>query len=285
MNIFKTNKILNRLDNMIEDALSGNFNESSFDESKLSMIESKFKKYILMRNATHEKILKDKLRVNELISDISHQTKTPIANILLYSQLLSEQSLSPEDSLCIDELTAQAEKLNFLITSLIKSSRLENGIITVNPTLQPIENMILDVIKQVRPTAESKNIDINHSSSDIIALFDYKWTSEALYNIIDNAVKYTPPNGNISVSAISYQLFCRIDITDTGIGISQEDFTKIFSRFYRAENVSDIKGVGIGLYISREIISKENGYIKVSSTLKKGSTFSIFLPLKNSNLS
>lgn len=285
MNIFKTNKILDRINQMIDDALNNNFNETSFDESKLSMIESKFKKYILMRNATYDKTIKDKLKVNELISDISHQTKTPISNILLYSQLLSEKNLSPEDSICIQELTAQAEKLNFLITSLIKSSRLENGIIAVNPTLQPIENMILDVIKQVSPAAESKNIEINHSSSDIIALFDYKWTSEAIYNIIDNAVKYTPPNGNISVTTVAYQLFCRIDITDTGIGIAKEDFSKIFSRFYRTENVSDVKGVGIGLYISREIISKENGYIKVFSELNKGTTFSIFLPLKNSNLS
>lgn len=285
MNIFKTNKILDQINQMLDDALNNNFNETSFDESKLSMIESKFKKYILMRNLSYEKMLNDKLKVNELISDISHQTKTPIANILLYSQLLSERNLSPEDSLCIEELTSQAEKLNFLITSLIKSSRLENGIISVNPTLQPIENMLLDVIKQVSPAAESKNIDITHSSSDIIALFDYKWTSEAIYNIIDNAVKYTPPNGNISVNSVAYQLFCRIDITDTGIGIAKEDFSKIFSRFYRTENVSDIKGVGIGLYISREIISKENGYIKVFSELNKGTTFSIFLPLKNSNLS
>lgn len=285
MNIFKTNKILDQINQMLDDALNNNFNETSFDESKLSMIESKFKKYILMRNLSYEKMLNDKLKVNELISDISHQTKTPIANILLYSQLLSERNLSPEDSLCIEELTSQAEKLNFLITSLIKSSRLENGIISVNPTLQPIENMLLDVIKQVSPAAESKNIDITHSSSDIIALFDYKWTSEAIYNIIDNAVKYTPPNGNISVNSVAYQLFCRIDITDTGIGIAKEDFSKIFSRFYRTENVSDIKGVGIGLYISREIISKENGYIKVFSELNKGTTFSIFLPLKISNLS
>lgn len=285
MNIFKTNKILDRLDNMIEDALNGNFNETSFDESKLSMIESKFKKYILMRNVNHEKMLRDKLKVNELISDISHQTKTPIANIILYSQLLSEKNLSDENTLCINELTAQAEKLNFLITSLIKSSRLENGIIAVSPKSQPIDNMIFDVITQIKPAAESKNIDITYTSGDIIAVFDFKWTSEALYNIIDNAVKYTPLNGTISISVISYQLFCRIDITDSGIGIAKEDIPKIFSRFYRAENVSDIQGVGIGLYISREIISKENGYIKVYSNLEKGSTFSIFLPLKNSNLS
>lgn len=285
MNIFKTNKILDRLDNMIEDALNGNFNETSFNESKLSMIESKFKKYILMRNVNHEKMLRDKLRVNELISDISHQTKTPIANIILYSQLLSEKNLSDENTLCINELTAQAEKLNFLITSLIKSSRLENGIIAVSPKSQPIDNMIFDVITQIKPAAESKNIDITYTSGDIIAVFDFKWTSEALYNIIDNAVKYTPLNGTISINVISYQLFCRIDITDSGIGISKEDIPKIFSRFYRAENVSDIQGVGIGLYISREIISKENGYIKVYSNLEKGSTFSIFLPLKNSNLS
>ena len=119
---------------------------------------------------------------------------------------------------------------------------------------------------------------------DISACFDLKWTIEAISNIVDNAVKYTSEQGKIVVSVKEYEMFVRIDIEDNGIGISEEETAKIFLRFYRSQRVSDEKGVGIGLYLTREIISRQGGYIKVSSELEKGSCFSVFLP-KQGNLS
>ena len=110
------------------------------------------------------------------------------------------------------------------------------------------------------------------------ACFDPKWTAEALYNIMDNAIKYTPQGGKVRVTVQAYELFCRIDISDTGIGISEDEIPKIFSRFYRSSAVSQEEGVGIGLYLSREIITMQGGYIKVSSEPDKGSCFSVFLP-------
>ncbi|MEA4988285.1 MAG: HAMP domain-containing sensor histidine kinase, partial [Anaerovorax sp.] len=214
-----------------------------------------------------------------LISDISHQTKTPITNLVLYSGLLGEQKeLSPYSRNLVEEVIKQSEKLNFLVGSLIKSSRLESGIINVHPTENSIDELVNDAIKQVEMEAENKQILITNKNTGLTFKFDYKWTLEAIYNILDNAVKYTPECGEIYIGVESYELFYRISIKDNGIGIEEAEQSKVFSRFYRSKNVADKEGVGIGLYLSKEIIEKQGGYIKINSVLGMGATFSIFLP-------
>ena len=110
------------------------------------------------------------------------------------------------------------------------------------------------------------------------ALYDLRWTAEALGNLLDNAVKYTPPGGCIQVSATQYELFCRIDVRDNGIGIAEEEQAQIFGRFYRGRQVREQEGLGIGLYLAREIAQKQGGYLKLSSRPGQGSTFSLYLP-------
>ena len=134
--------------------------------------------------------------------------------------------------------------------------------------------------------AQEKNIDLSIGKADgMIACFDLKWTLESLSNILDNAIKYTPEGGKVNVSAREYEMFIRIDVADSGIGMNEEETAQVFARFYRSPRVSQEKGVGIGLYLAREILSREGGYIKVSSVINQGSTFSIFLPKTNANLS
>lgn len=275
----KTESTINKLNHMLDNAISGSFSESTYDESTLSALEAKLNRFLCMSLSSEKDIAKKKGRIEALISDISHQTKTPVANILLYSQLLQEQERLPND--CYDmvsQITGQSEKLNFLIQALVKTSRLETGIISVLPKSDSVLDLLSTVCNEIKKKAEEKNIIIQMVCEDSSAVFDKKWTEEALYNILDNAVKYTPNGGNISVSAIPYELFCRIDITDNGIGIAEQDITSIFQRFYRSIVVSQYEGVGIGLFLAREIITAEGGYIKVSSAIGKGSTFSVFLP-------
>lgn len=281
MNIFKVDKIINRLDKMIDNAIDGKVIESSFDETKMSALETKLSQYLAMTQTTRNHLEEEKQRINSLISDISHQTKTPIANIMLYSQLLEESDLSEEDKLCVKALTEQTEKLNFLISSLVKASRLETGIISLTPCNQLVQPILDSVISAVKEKSLQKNISISCCNTSLSAIFDLKWTTEAVLNIVDNAIKYTPVNGFINISVNNYQLFLRIDISDTGIGISEDDIPKVFSRFYRSQLVNDIEGVGIGLYLAREIIRSEGGYIKVSSEIGEGSTFSVFLPMES----
>jgi signal transduction histidine kinase len=135
------------------------------------------------------------------------------------------------------------------------------------------------VRRQILPEADAKGISITVETTSINACFDLKWTTEAVYNILDNAVKYTESGGSVSIKATAYELFCRIDSTDTGIGIAEDEHSKIFTRFYRSAAVSNLEGVGIGLYLARQIVAAEGGYIKVSSHLACGSTFSVFLPM------
>nr|WP_315023188.1 HAMP domain-containing sensor histidine kinase [uncultured Aminipila sp.] len=274
----KMRHIMNNLNIMLNSAINGDFSESVFDESALSAVETKMTQYLSCCVVSSKNLTEEKNKIKGLISDISHQTKTPIANILLYSQLLSEYELPENCSVCVKALSYQAEKLSFLIGALVKISRLETGIITVNPKKQSIQKLFDTAISEIKPKSQAKEISLQVEQTDITAYLDIKWTTEAIYNILDNAVKYSPAKSIIKMKALPYELFCRIDITDEGIGIAEEEQSKIFSRFYRSPAVSNEEGVGIGLFLSREIIISAGGYIKVSSKPGQGSTFSVFLP-------
>lgn len=277
-NRYHTQKTMRILAKMIDNAIDGSFSETIYDESMLSALELKLNRYLSACTVSSKNLLSEKDKIKSLISDISHQTKTPIANLLLYSALLSEQENIPEETKeLIKQISIQSEKLNFLISGLIKTSRLETGIISVVSRTNSVKEMLYDVISQIKPLAEEKSIKISLLCEDEQASFDFKWTSEAVYNIIDNSVKYTNVGGEIKIVVSSYELFCRIDIKDTGIGIKEEELNKIFRRFYRSSLVQDIQGVGIGLFLAREIISVQGGYMKVKSDIGKGSIFSVFL--------
>lgn len=276
----RESSLLYSLNNMLDTAINGEFAESLFDESMLSAFETRLKKYISNSDLSLNNINIEKESIKQLISDISHQTKTPIANIVIYSQLLNEQNLSQECKEYLKYLLQQTEKLEFLIGALIKMSRLETDIIKINPKENNISLLFKDIKTQFNQKASDKNINIIIHRTNEKAIFDEKWTIEALYNILDNATKYSFQNSNIEISVVSYQLFCRIDIKDSGMGIEDEEQNKIFTRFYRSENVANMEGVGIGLFLAREIIKKQNGYIKVKSKIGEGSTFSIFLPIR-----
>ena len=276
LNRYKTDKLLTSLENMIDSALKGSFTEKVFDESRLSALETKFAQYLSGQTCSTQNIMHEKDSIKTLIADISHQTKTPVANILLYCELLLEDELSENSKNNLMALYSQTKKLRFLIESLIKLSRLETGIISLSPKKQEIQPLLDKIFIQYNQKADSKDLHLNTVKTDATAVFDEKWTLEALCNIVDNAIKYTV-TGGISINVIVYEFFVRIDISDTGIGISDNEHEKVFSRFYLSEKVNTTEGVGIGLYLARKIITGENGYIKVSSLPEHGSTFSVFL--------
>lgn len=275
---FKTKRIIDRLDIMVDNAIEGRNLESRFDESRMGALETKLQKFLEMNNRSIDGLREEKAKINTLISDISHQTKTPIANIKLYAELLRESDISEESREYVNVLIEQTERLNFLIQSLIKISRLDNGIITLTPKNQTIVSLLEAAKKTYFLAASEKNIDIDITVNEVEAVFDEKWTAEAIEMILDNAIKYTPNNGKISINIEEYQMFLRINIKDTGIGIKEDEYSKIFMRFYRSSDVAEKPGVGIGLYLAREIVTKENGYITVSSDYGKWTVFSIYLP-------
>ena len=273
----RTRKIMKHIEQMLDIAMDGKFTETIFDESELSALETKFAHYLFAAETSSHNVALEKDKIKSLIADISHQTKTPIANLLLYSELLMEEELPVTAKATVDTFYHQSVKLRFLIDSLVKLSRMENGIITLSAKHTALQPMLESIVEQYVARANKKGLLLYLENTKISATFDTKWTTEALSNIVDNAIKYTE-YGSITISVTSYEMFARIDISDSGIGIPESEQAKIFSRFYRSENVKDEEGVGIGLYLARQIICGEGGYIKVSSIFGKGSTFSVFLP-------
>ncbi len=277
----RTTWILKKLDQMIAMAIDGDFVETEYNETMLSRLETRMYQYLSLNRQNQRDIAKERDRVQMLISDISHQTKTPVANMLLYTQLLQENISSNKQALeFAQQIEQQTEKLRFLIQALVKTSQLENGIVAVVPKIHSVSELLEQLSWPAEAAKKGIYCGIEGEIPKVTACFDQKWTLEALSNLIDNAVKYTPDGGSVLVSVTDNTAFVRIDVKDTGIGISEEDTARIFTRFYRASQVQSEPGIGLGLYLVREILQREGGYIKVSSILGKGSVFSLFL-IKN----
>lgn len=274
---YRLRRTMDMLDHMLDEAIAGTFAASHFDESRLSAVEAKMRRYLEGSGVTKARLAEQQARVQALIADISHQTKTPIANILLYAALLGDKPLPDDCRDCVQALSAQADKLRFLIEALVKAGRLETGIIAVHPKADSVAALVADALDEAAPKAQAKGITLSGTDVDASACFDCKWTGEALGNLLDNAIKYTPAGGSVTVSVVPYELFCRIDVTDTGIGLTEDESARVFERFYRAPAAHDAPGVGLGLYLAREIAAANGGYIKVSSRPGAGSTFSLFL--------
>ena len=274
-------RTVRRLDRMLSTAIDGGFGEESFDESAPSALESRMARFLNGSARSLRGMQRQRESIQRMLSDISHQTKTPLANLKLYSSLLMEEELTPRQREQAQVIFQQSEKLSFLIETLVKLSRLETDVLAVTPKSQPLSPLLERAASQAKAAAEQKGIALQlhlQQQAEMKALYDLRWTAEALGNLLDNAVKYTPPGGCIQVSATQYELFCRIDVRDNGIGVAEEEQAQIFGRFYRGRQVREQEGLGIGLYLAREIVQKQGGYLKLSSRPGQGSTFSLYLP-------
>lgn len=283
-NRLKLRRTFDSIEKMLNEAIEGNFTVGSFDESRFSRLEAKLEEYLSSASISAQNVKNEKNKLKELISDISHQTKTPIANLVLYGELLEGSELTEEQKSNVNAILAQTEKLRFLIDSLVKLSRLESGIIQLERTKTEVFPILQNIVEQIRERAVAKGLEVFLNETDVSANIDSKWTQEAIFNIADNAVKYTD-KGSITISVTDFDMFVRVDISDTGKGIPEEDQPKIFGRFYRGSSTKSEEGVGIGLHLAREIISGQGGYIKVkSNTTQKAApdepvtTFSVYLP-------
>ena len=271
-------RTLRRLNAMLDRAIAGGFSEERFDETELSALEGRLARFLRGSAAARRTVETEQAAVKTLIADISHQTRTPIANLLLYASLLSESELDPRQREQVNALSAQAEKLSFLIKALVKASRLEAGIVAPAPAVNPVGPLLENAVEQEGPAALAKQITLTAEPFDGSAAFDPRWTGEALGNVVNNAVKYTPPGGRVSVSAQLLDSFCRIDVADTGPGVPESEQAAVFNRFYRGGATRAAEGLGLGLYLAREILARQGGYIRLSSRPGEGCIFSLYLP-------
>ncbi len=250
-----------------------------FDDSLTSKLQSQVVHLTETLKDSAERRRQERDEIKSLISDISHQLKTPVAILQTYGELMTDMSETEENRANYSvELIRALEKLRFLTDSLVKMSRLEGGVVSLRPQCHSLNETVLSAVMQIYNKAVKKNINIEFDSEKckIDLCHDPKWTAEAIFNILDNAVKYGPDGSTVTLSLTKQEMYSRLDITDEGVGISETEMPKIFQRFYRGENAATEEGSGIGLYLTRKIITEQHGYIKVRSSDR--TTFSVYLP-------
>lgn len=265
--------VLERLDR----AIGGTIQENTYDESIESAVTQRLNQLVEMSRLNCDQADKERNLVKALISDISHQVRTPLTNIMLYAGLLEEQELSENAGEMASRIHRQADKLDFFMKELVRSSYLETDMITVHVEKSSVDELIARACQAVEMQALKKEIVIEAAPSSEQAFFDMKWTVEALVNLLDNAVKYSPVGSVVRICAIPYESFLCIRVKDEGIGIREEEQGMIFRRFYRSPSVSGEKGLGIGLYLVREIIKKQAGYVKVKAEPGVGAELFVYL--------
>jgi len=269
------------IDTVLENVLSKKIEKLTeiTDENRISKLTRKARRIMEMCVLETAQINDEKETIQGFISDMSHQMKTPLSGISMYAELLSEGNLSAaEQNEFLSRMKSSTEKLQWIMDSLIKMSRLEAGAITLTPVEANIRQTISDAIGSVIAAASKKNITIIVSDFYDIDLFhDKKWTREAIVNVLENAVKYSEPDSEIKLSVEPLQLYTKLIITNHGIGIDKNDWHKIFKRFYRGQNVNDKEGAGLGLFLAALIMEKQGGYIMVDSIPGSFTSFSIFL--------
>lgn len=263
-------KILENLDKLLSDKEPSV--PSCYLEEKIFQVIKKFE-------YTAEKHTKEQKTAAELMSNISHQIKTPLSALSLHLELASDDSLTlDERAEELSECRGQMERLKFLSESLFKIARLESGLISVRKTNADIVETVMSAVNIHQNAMLSKGLELLLQLPHSLMLpHDPIWTKEAVFNLLDNAVKYTG-EGKITVSLEKGAIYTQLDIIDTGIGVSPEDYAKIFTRFYRARysETERTEGTGLGLTIAREILRQQGGNITVSSVRGKGSIFTIF---------
>ena len=273
-----SNDMCSLLDNMIsgKECVQNTDSETVFAK----IAHRLFRLYDIMQE-NRRNVDAERKELQTLVSDISHQVKTPVSNLKMVTDtLLTKDVSAQEQENFLQGIKEQVEKLDFLLQALVKSSRLETGTISLEKRVCRLFDTLAQAMGGIVYAAEKKEIAVSVDCPEYLTLsHDSKWTAEALFNLLDNAVKYTPEGGSISVSVVAWELYVEIKVTDTGKGISESNQAAIFRRFYREEEVHDQQGVGIGLYLAREIVTRQGGYIKVISEPGQGSAFSIMLPV------
>lgn len=229
-----------------------------------------------------EALAEEKDHTKTLVTDISHQLKTPLSALKTCFSIYLETDSAQEKEEFGQRCKFQLEKLENLIASLLNISRLENAMILLHPEPSSLQNILIDAVNAAYEKAAAKQITIDAEDfPDLSLSLDRKWTAEALFNLLDNAVKYSPAGTFVRIRVQQLYSFVRIEIEDQGIGIPKTEYNRIFRRFYRGQNevVQKSEGSGVGLYLARNILEQQGATVSVKAAKQQGSVFVVQLPL------
>lgn len=272
---------------------NGSVQEQQLADTRESKLEAQLRKILRQSINLQAQAQKDRESLAELLSDLSHQLKTPLANVVMDAELLQEEGLSDEERRNFElHIKEQAEKMQWLLSALMKASRLENGIVHFEAVRQDILPTLAQSVSAVYGQAQEKDIAIEleetqgaqvsddcgkNANGSCLLYHNRKWTAEAITNILENAVKYSPRGSRIRIVLEPLSIYTRINIFDQGPGVPREEYNRIFQRFYRGSHMEETEGTGLGLYLAQVILAQEKGYATVSGNPEGGSCFSVFL--------
>lgn len=274
---------LREMEHVLERFQTGKYNIilPFYEEGIYSQINYKFGILEKILIEKEEKLQKEKEETKSLVTNISHQLKTPLAALdTCFSLLLEEELSQKEQKEFMERSKEQIIHLEKLVDALVNISRLETGLIEIKKELSDVFKTILQAVNMVYVKAATKQITIElEDTLSIKVAHDIKWTAEAFVNILDNAIKYSPIGSKIYIRMQKRKSYLRIEIEDEGIGVKKEEYNQIFKRFYRGNHAAIKKqeGSGVGLYLTRLILEEQYGTISVHSKLESQGKGSIFI--------
>ena len=271
---------INKLSDYLQRISNGDYALDIRDntEGELSILKNEIYKVTVMLKRQNEALLNDKAALENALSDISHQLKTPLTSMFVMTDLLLEQDLpEPRRFEFTDRIRMQLERMQWLVTSLLKLSKLDAKTVEFKADVVSARQLFEKACEPLLIPLELKNQTLSIQGGDIQLRCDENWTAEALLNILKNCIEHTPLNGGIRIDCTQNPLFVQIQIKDSGSGIDQKDLPHIFERFYRGKNAAD-ESIGIGLAMASAIVQEQGGSIEASNAADIGSCFVIRFP-------
>lgn len=267
---------IEELNDYLSEVCSGNYELAVNDnaEGELSILKNNLYKVMILLRTASEDAKKDKLYLADSLADISHQLKTPLTSMMIITEVLQDEKDEEKRAGFIRIIEEQLEKMKWLITTLLKLSKLDADTADFNMKSLNCADIIDRSINPFLVQAEIRKIKISKHVNPFIFTGDENWSVEALENIIKNCLEHTSDGGTLNINTNSTTIYNEIEISDNGSGIAKEDLPHIFERFYHGKN-SSAESVGIGLALSKAVFSKENANIDVKSKEGIGTKFTI----------
>lgn len=275
-NIKKRNDKMGELNNYLSMICSGKFDLDIRDntEGELSILKNNLYKVMTLLKSQNEQLIKDKSYLSDSLADISHQLKTPLTSMMVMTDLLKSEKDSQKRAEFLSIIETQLDKTNWLITNLLKLSKLDSGATEFKHEKVNICEVISKSLSPFSVTLDLKSISVQNDVTDFEFFGDKSWTGEAIENIIKNCIEHTNKNGTLTLYSEQTNVYNSLYIKDSGVGIAEQDLPHIFERFYHGKNSSK-DSVGIGLALAKTVLEKEKGDIIVTSTQGVGSVFEL----------